>query len=273
MWNNAHKVQATHNKWLIYLTGGICIVTVLVISLIWNYGGQLGALLKVRPVQDNWDIVGTKLCSRNTDCFTFRHFIEKWQDLECVRIPMLLLLLYSCPLDRAVWPNYEVVMLQPRSGTATSLGYVDIIVSYLKTPYYRSTFFWIRPLHPPFPDPASHSPPWDWSAPLFAPNFTPAFQSCIVWQKKRIFSPNSTARPVISAFMPLNCSPGLCCHLQPWTASPFMPYCTPSDRPLFATLDVAINPVKPRGLSLLGYVLPPPFPEPPLPPLLTASTA
>ena len=39
--------------------------------------------------------------------------------------------LFSCPPDREVWPNYEVVMFQTRPGTATSICSVAIVTSYL----------------------------------------------------------------------------------------------------------------------------------------------
>ena len=36
----------------------------------------------------------------------------------------MLLLLFSCPPVREVFPNHEVVMFQPQTGTSPYLGYV-----------------------------------------------------------------------------------------------------------------------------------------------------
>ena len=44
-----------------------------------------------------------------------------------------LLLCFSWPPACAVWPNYEVLLLQPISGTTKSLGLVPNITSYLKS--------------------------------------------------------------------------------------------------------------------------------------------
>ena len=62
-----------------------------------------------------------------------------------------LLLLFSWPPGRVVWPDYEVVMFQPRSGTATSLGSVANVTSYLSL-IHHSTVLWILTLQPPCPD-------------------------------------------------------------------------------------------------------------------------
>ena len=71
---------------------------------------------------------------------------------------LLLLLLYYWILDRAVLPNYDVVMLQSRPGTASILSSVAIVTSYLKTLSHHLIFFWIRLPHPLYPDSPSHTP-------------------------------------------------------------------------------------------------------------------
>ena len=50
-------------------------------------------------------------------------------------------------------------------------------------------------------------------------------------------------------------------------ASPFMLTCTPSGHPPFTDLNIVNALLTPCGFSLLGYVLPPPFLEPLLPPV------
>ena len=59
---------------------------------------------------------------------------EKWiLDLE--KLVELSLLLFSWPPVREVCPNYEVVMLQPRTGTPADLGSVaDCYVAILLIP-------------------------------------------------------------------------------------------------------------------------------------------
>ena len=52
----------------------------------------------------------------------------------------LLLLLFFWPLVCAVCPNHEVLMLQPRTGTAPDLVYVSIITTFIIV-YYRPTCF------------------------------------------------------------------------------------------------------------------------------------
>ena len=42
-----------------------------------------------------------------------------------------MLMLFSWPLARSVRPNYDVVMFQPRSGTAPSLGSFVDVMSYI----------------------------------------------------------------------------------------------------------------------------------------------
>ena len=123
------------------------------------------------------------------------------------------------------------MMFQPRSGTDTILDSVDIVTSYLKTPFHRSTVLWIFTFQPMCTNPPSHPPPWDWSAPLFAPDFPPSFRSCTAWTNNHPLPPDSTGRPALTVLPPSTCSPVSCCPLQPRAASPFLTPCPPSGHP------------------------------------------
>ena len=118
-------------------------------------------------------------------------------------------------------------MLYPRSGTATSLGSIAIVTSYLKTTYPRSTVLWISPLHLPFTDPPSHLPPWNWSAPLFVPDFTPSFRSWTACPNKHTLPLASISRPALNVLLPWTYSPGLCWTLQPCNTIPLLLPCHP----------------------------------------------
>ena len=76
------------------------------------------------------------------------------------------MLLFSWPPACTVWTNYEVVLLQPWSGTAMRLVFIYNIMSYLNPdPPFKC-------LLDLFPSPSvswlpPHPPLLDWSAPLF----------------------------------------------------------------------------------------------------------
>ena len=72
------------------------------------------------------------------------------------------------PPSRVVWPNYELVLFQPQSGTAPSLGFTANITSNLNP---ASLFNFLLGHYPSlsmsWPPPSPPTQPVDWSAPLF----------------------------------------------------------------------------------------------------------
>ena len=90
--------------------------------------------------------------------------IDKFQVFRWSTITLLLLLLFVWPPARAVWPNYEVVMFQPWSGTVPGLGSVASVTSELTPPHicqlqYGYFTVTLRVLTPPcifYPDTELH---------------------------------------------------------------------------------------------------------------------
>ena len=54
--------------------------------------------------------------------------VDYWSRIRVIPRCFVLLLFY-CPPARSEWPNYDVMMLQPWSGTATILGSIDSVTS------------------------------------------------------------------------------------------------------------------------------------------------
>ena len=92
-------------------------------------------------------------CQKNED----RHVTPKlW----------VVVMLFCWPTARAVWPNYEVVLFQPWSGTDPSPGSVANFTSYLNPDPPFNYLLGILP-SPYVPLLPSHPPHLDWAAPLF----------------------------------------------------------------------------------------------------------
>ena len=146
------------------------------------------------------------------------------------------LLLFAWPPARTVWHNHEVVMFQPRSGTAMILGLVSNVDVLSWTPSHRSNFFCTFPLHPPFTDSPSHPPPRDWAAPLFSTYCSPSFRYWITCTNKLIYlRPPPPVLHSLSCYpqpypqVPVvPCSPAPPAHFWPLVPRPFIPLVMPS---------------------------------------------
>ena len=159
--------------------------------------------------------------------------------------------MYSWPPDRAVWPNDEVVLFQPWSGPALSLGSATNFKSYLSLPTV-STIFWIFPRRPPCP----YSPP---SATLilictalfapYPPPSLPVFYRLFTWKSIHFLRPPLPV-PALSVVLPSTCSPGTSQPPHPRAASLFLPSLPLSVRPPFSALNVTINPYADQYLVL-----------------------
>ena len=171
----------------------------------------------------------------------------------------MLLLLFSWPPACTVWPNYEVVLLQPWSGTAPSLGSVSNITSYINPAPLSNC------LMGPFPSPSvSWFPPP--SATLIlrctallapdSPPYLPVFDRMSTWtdvHSRRTPSPiliSMSFRPRPSPRVPLGpYSPTLWayfCRLFPRLFSPLSPPSTRGSIPAKVGFWV--------GLRIFSYV-------------------
>ena len=105
------------------------------------------------------------------------------------------MLLFSWPPAREVWPNYEVGMFQPWSGTDPSLGSVANVTSYLYPSHCFNCFLDLYPSPSVYRLPP-HPPPLYWAAPLFAPISSPSYDlGTPVYMYERPLPPASTTHP------------------------------------------------------------------------------
>ena len=136
-----------------------------------------------------------------------------------------------------------MVLFQPWSGPAPSLGSAANVTSYLSLPTV-STIFWIFPCHPPCP----YSPPsatlilirTALSVPYSHPSL-PVFYHLFTWTSIQFLRPPLPV-PALAVMPPSTCSPGTSRPPQPRATSLFLPSLPPSVRPPFSTLNATINP-------------------------------
>ena len=133
-------------------------------------------------------------------------------------VMLLLLLLFGRSQVCAVWQNYDVVVLQPRSGTDPKLGSVTKVTSKLNPAPYLSTIFWIFSfLSPSMSLLPPHPPPLDWHTPLFCSLLSP-FSSSLgspAHLDNLPLPPASAARPCAFCLATLDQIPSV--TLFPWS--------------------------------------------------------
>ena len=174
-----------------------------------------------------------------------------------------MLLLFFRPRVCAVWPNYEVVVFEPNSGTDPNLGSVANVTSKLKPAPLLSTVFWIFI----YPSPYVFLPP-----PLsatFGLSYTSVlhyiilllFRSWISCPPVQTSTPISPQHPSLRSLSshPLHAPQHTSLPLKPRATCLFLPPLSLSICSPFVALNVSSIPVDPCGCYFLGSVLPPPL--------------
>ena len=167
---------------------------------------------------------------------------------------LLLLLLFFWTPAHTVWPNYDMVLLQPRSRTTLSLGFVVNIMFYLNsTPSFNCLLDIFLPSFVPWPPPPSATLRiicTAFSTPNY-PSSIPVLDSMSTWagiHSRRTPTPvllSLSCRPQPAPQVPLGpCSP------VPWEF--FLPPLSPFFRFPSVSLDVASVRDNPWWCSHLG---------------------
>ena len=227
----------------------------------WNLIIQFWYVIKIEIVSLKYKVIfllllplGTAMSSMSTI-----HYVIPF-------LWLILLLLFSWPQACALLLTHEVVMFQPRSGTATSLGSIAIVASYLIPVPQFDCFLGLSPSPSVSQLPLPPATLWR-SFTALCTRFS-ALVPVLKLLAKQAPIPTVLRRPsctnCLAAFglLPRSLSVPVASRREPVSVAS-----SPIWSSSFFALDVDSNsPVNPCGLSLLICVLPPPFIELPPPP-------